>query len=147
MFKIISSRPTHCKQLHPRKPGYIGYCDACNYGAGGIWISGLKTIRPLVWRLQWPPDMVQAVQAKTITINDLEMAGVFIQFLILETLVPIRHTQAAIWCDNTSAVSWTNKMSSQRSLIGQQLARALALHLLVTEASQPSSSHVHISPR
>ena len=135
MFKIIASRPTHCKQLHPRSPDYIGYCDACNYGAGGIWISGIKTIRPIVWRIQWPPQVVEAIQSKKLTINDLEMAGVLLQFLVLEPLVPMRHTQTAVWCDNTSAVSWTNKMSSRRSLIGQQLARALALRLLATEAS------------
>ena len=99
----------------------MGYCDACKHGAGGVCMSGTKTIRPVVWRLKWPPDIVKLIEEGKLTINDLEMVGVLIQNLILENLVPMKHTHAATWCDNTSAVAWTGRFNSSKSRVGQQL--------------------------
>ena len=135
MFKVLGKEPIQCSQLVPGTPDYIGYCDACNYGAGGIWLSGSKTLRPLVWRIKWPPDIVQRIKDKHLTINDLEMAGLVFQYLLLEKLVDMPNTQSAVWCDNTSAVSWTVKMNSQKSVIGQQLTRILSLRMLVNKSS------------
>ena len=135
MFKILADRPTKCVQLTPGTPHYIGHSDACKHGAGGIWLSGLSPLRPLVWRFRWPPDVIAQVEAGTLSINDLEMAGLLLHYLLLEALVPMRHRQAAAWVDNTSAVSWCNKLSSSRSLVGQQLVRALAFRFLINESS------------
>ena len=136
IFKVLGDSPVQCQQLVPSEtPGYIGHCDACQCGAGGIWLSGSKTLRPIVWRVKWPPDIVELAKAGTLTINDLEMAGLLLQYLLLEQLVPMKHTHAVAWCDNTSAVSWTVKMSSNRSKVGQQLTRALALRMLVNKSS------------
>ena len=135
IFAEIGKRPTSCAQLIPSFPHFVGFCDACKHGAGGIWLSGSNTLRPVVWRFAWPPEVVQAMDSGLITINDLEMAGILLQFLVLEGLVPVHHIQSAVWCDNTSAVAWVTKMSSKRSAVGQQLARALALRLVVTQSS------------
>jgi hypothetical protein len=54
LFKVMSRVPTKCTQLVPGKPAYIGFSDACKYGAGGCWLSGHKALRPVVWRIQWP---------------------------------------------------------------------------------------------
>jgi hypothetical protein len=43
--------------------------------------------------------------------------------------------QTAVWCDNTSAVAWTAKMSSSKSKIGQQLTRALACRMITNKSS------------
>ena len=43
--------------------------------------------------------------------------------------------QTVVWCDNTSAVAWTVKMSSSKSVIGQQLTRALACRMLINHSS------------
>ena len=135
MFKVLGKEPVKCSQLVPGPPHYIGYCDACKYGAGGIWFSGSQTLRPIVWRLKWPPDIVKLTEQKRLTINDLEMAGLVLQYLLLEQLVPMANVHAAVWCDNTSAVSWTVRMSSSKSVIGQQLTRILALRMLVNKSS------------
>ena len=139
MFKLLSEHPVHCSQLVPQNPHYIGYCDACKHGAGGVWMSGTKTIRPIVWRIKWPPDIVKLTEKRPeeggLTINDLEMAGVLIQNLILENLVPMKHTHAATWCDNTSAVAWTGRLNSSKSRVGQQLTRALALQMIINQSS------------
>ena len=141
LLQQISSRPTHCKQLVPGTPGYLGYVDACKSGVGGAWLPGTNALHPVVWRFNWPAAVQEAVITDknpngTITINDLEMAGFVIQFLALEELVgPLTHQHIAVWCDNTSAVSWIRKMKSSKSAIGQRLARVLSLRMSIQEVS------------
>lgn len=135
IFKIIGHKPIQCSQLVPGEPSYIGHMNSCVYGTGGIWLSGLKTLRPVVWRLAWPQDIIDRYHQKLITINDLEMAGLLLHYLLLEQLVDMKGIHAAAWCDNTSAVSWTSKMSSNKSIIGQQLTRALAIRMIQNQSS------------
>ena len=135
MFKVVGRHPVHCKQLVPGEPGYIGFCDACKYGAGGVWISGNRMLHPFVWRFRFPPTVVARFEQGLLTINDLEMAGMLFAHLLLEQIVSIKHCRTACWCDNTSTVSWTGKMSSKKSKVGQQLTRALALRFCANEAS------------
>jgi hypothetical protein len=52
LSKVIATRPTHVHKLVSGLPSYIGYSDACNAGAGGVWISGAKNVRPTVWRVR-----------------------------------------------------------------------------------------------
>jgi hypothetical protein len=140
LLRESTSRPTHVRQLVPDLPSYIGFCDACKRGAGGVWISGNKNIQPVVWRLEWPPD----IQARLVswsnpqgdlTINDLEMAGLLLHYLVLELLVDLKHEHVAAWCDNTSTVSWARRMTSSKSKIGHRLVRALMMRINVNEAS------------
>ena len=135
LFTIMSTQPTHCLELVPGIPAYIGNVDACKYGVGGTWLSGSKTIAPIVWRFRWPPEVVEAFDDGLLTINDLEMAGILMHYILLEMLVPLWHIHVAIWCDNTSAVAWTAKLSSMCSTMGQQLARALALQICANQSS------------
>jgi len=134
-FKILGDHPVHCEQLIPGQPSYLGYCDACKYGAGGVWISGIHSLHPIVWRVAWPTTIIDRVSDGTLTINDLEMAGLLLQYLLLEQLVPMQHLHTAVWCDNTSAVAWTVKMSSNKSRVGQQLTRALASRMIINRSS------------
>ena len=140
LLRESTSRPTHVRELVPDLPAYIGFCNACKRGAGGVWISGSKNIRPAVWRVEWPAD----IQARLVswsnpqgdlTINDLEMAGLLLQHLVLEQLVPLKHEHVAAWCDNTSTVSWARRMTSSKSRIGHRLVRALMMRINVNEAS------------
>lgn len=139
LLRHMNTRPTHCRQLVPGAPGYIGYCDACKTGAGGVWISGTKHLPPTVWRVEWPKDIQDSLVTREnkegiVTVNDLEMAGVLLHTLVLEHLVKdLRHQHAAAWVDNTSAVSWATKMRSKRSRIGHRLVRAFSMRVCVTE--------------
>ena len=36
LLRIVASRPSHCCELIMSNPGYIGFCDASSFGAGGI---------------------------------------------------------------------------------------------------------------
>jgi hypothetical protein len=54
---MIGHRPTMCRELIPDTPDYIGYCDASKLGAGGAWLPGRRSLAPVVWRLEFPPDI------------------------------------------------------------------------------------------
>ena len=141
MLKMVANRPTKCAQLIPGWPNYVGFCDACKWGAGGVWLSGSDDLHPVMWRVKWPPDITKRLvspsnPAGDLTINDLEMAGLLLQQLVLEDIAPtLEHKHAATWCDNSSTVSWARRLSSKRSLVGQRLVRALSLRHVVTKCS------------
>jgi hypothetical protein len=44
---------TRMKKLVPGDDHYIGYCDACVAGAGGIWLSRDLNVQPIVWYVQF----------------------------------------------------------------------------------------------
>ena len=141
IMKLVANRPTHCSQLVPGWPHYVGYCDACRWGAGGVWLSGKDGLHPVVWRLRWPADISARFKSSSnpsgnITINDLEMAGLLLQYLVLEQITPsLENKHAAAWCDNASTVSWAKRLASTRSLLGQRLLRALCIRHAVTKSS------------
>ena len=135
IFRLLYENPVKCRQLLPGEPDYIGSSDACKYGAGGVWFGGLQKLHPIVWRVPWPQDIIDRVSANELSINDLEMAGLVLQYLLLEQVVPMKHVHAAAWCDNSSAVSWTVKMSSSKSAVGQLLTRTLALRMISNKSS------------
>ena len=141
IMKLVAQRPTKCSLLIPGWPDYIGFCDACKTGAGGVWLSGKSGIEPTVWRIQWPKDISDRLVSPSnptgdLTINDLEFAGLLLQYLVLEELQPdLAGKHAIAWCDNTSTVSWAKRLSCTRSLVGQRLLRALSIRHLVTRSS------------
>jgi hypothetical protein len=104
-----------------------------------VWLPGILFLLPIVWRVEWPQDIRDNVVSfmnptGTITNSDLKMAGMVIQYLVLEHLACLRHVHVAAWCNNTPTVSWTNKLSSSRSMVASRLARALALRIHANEA-------------
>jgi hypothetical protein len=113
-------------------PSYISYCDASKLGAGGVWLSGALHLSPIVWHVEWSPDIhANVVSFKNpsgaITNSDLEMAGMLLHFLVLEHVA---------WCDNSMPIiSWMNKLSSARSRVAGRLTRALAMRIHVNKAS------------
>ena len=140
-MKLVANRPTKCNLLIPGWPHFVGFCDACRWGAGGVWLSGKEAFHPTVWRVKWPADISQCLKSPSnpegdLTINDLEMAGLLLQYLVLEqNVASLANKHAAAWCDNTSTVSWARRLSSNRSLVGQRLVRALSIRHLVTRSS------------
>jgi hypothetical protein len=135
-MKVVANRPTKLEQLVPGWPHFVGFCDACKHGAGGIWLSGKDDIHPTVWRFRWPPSVVELFTSGALTVNDLEMGGLLLHYLVLEQITEtLVHKHAAAWCDNTSTVSWARRLSSSKSLAGQRLVRALSIRHLITCSS------------
>ena len=136
LLKLVANRPTRCTQLIPGWPHFVGFCDACKHGAGGVWLSGQIDIHPVVWRIPWPSDITSRYDDGRLSINDLEMAGLLLHYLTLEQLGhALDNTHAATWCDNTSAVSWVSHHMANSSLVAQQLLRALYLQHAANQSS------------
>jgi hypothetical protein len=142
LLQRISSRPTSVLELTAADPWFIGYVDASKQGVGGVWVSGTKTIKETVWKQEWP----QAIQdtfvsshntTGTISISDLEMAGVLLAWLVLENIspIPLQYSHIGIFCDNTPAVAWASRLASSKSLVANHLCRALALRVHTHRAS------------
>jgi hypothetical protein len=57
--------------------------------------------------------------------SDLEMAGLLVQWIVIEPLVDMKFEHAGAWCDNTPTISWATKLSSSKSMVAACLTRAL----------------------
>ena len=129
LFQEIANHPINVAQLVPRLPHIKGFTDACKYAAGGVWIIPLANgkNRYVYWSVAFPATVVSQFDSDLLSINDLEMAGVFLGWLALEHLLPsLQHAQAGLQCDNSSTVSWTKKFTA-RSFRAGHLLRALTL--------------------
>ena len=128
LLQHISSRPTHVLELVHKPSTYIGYVDACGFGAGGVWFSGSSSLKPTVWRITFPKFVIaNLVSSKNpqgfITNSDLEMAGLLCQWLVLECIAPqsLQYATAGMFSDNTPTVAWANKLSTSTSTIASYL--------------------------
>ena len=59
LMHLLSSRPTHVRELVPDMPHHAGYHDAAAEGAGGVWFSLCGDTPPVVWREPFPDDIAQ----------------------------------------------------------------------------------------
>ena len=144
LFNELANSPINVAQIVPRLPEKHGYTDSCKYAAGGVWILPIQGPhnRYIMWTVNFPPEIIQAFNNGSITINDLELAGVVLGWLVLEHLVPsLHHAQIGIKCDNSSTVSWARKFTA-RSLRAGHLLRALALRQQLCKAAPILVVHV-----
>jgi hypothetical protein len=150
VIRDLAHRPTHVSELVQGSLAHTGYCDASAFGAGGVWFGGDQDMDPIVWRVEWPPDITTAVVSDknpsgAITNSDLEMAGVLLHEAVLEShLGPaMKGVQIAIGCDNSPAVAWTTRMASRStSPIAFRLLKGLAMRQRCTRSAPPAIFHV-----
>ena len=148
MIGYLKQHPTSVLQLIVDSPWYIGYSDACKLGAGGIWCSGIKHLHPLLWQVEWPLDIQEALITDKnpkgyITINDLELAGIVLNWMALElTDLNLKYAHIATFCDNTSAVAWSYKMRTSKSVAAGKLLRLLGMRIHQRKASTVIPSHI-----
>ena len=143
LINDLAKRPTHISEIVPSDPHYIGHCDASGSGAGGVWFSGTRCMIPTVWRVQFPPDITAAVVSDSnptgsLTNSDLEMAGVLLHHLVLETIIRTKHCHSATLCDNTPSVAWVTRMAAKSSSpVAHRLLRGLALRQRLNKTALP----------
>jgi hypothetical protein len=151
VIRDLSHRPTHISELTQQILHYTGYCDASAWGAGGVWFGAKNPLSPIVWRVQWPKDITDAVVSDRnpkgrITNSDLEMAGVLLQETVLEARLghaAMQGVQMAIGSDNSPAVAWTTRMASRsQSPISYRLLKGFAMRQRTTRAAPPAVFHV-----
>ena len=152
LIRLMSSRPTHAKELIEHKPSYQGLVDASKWGVGGVWFGGTSTLEPFVWYIPWPQDIRDELCTSenrngSLAISDLELMGIFMHFLALEAKLnrmgrDLVHATVAIWCDNLPAVTWTYKFRTSTSAVASRILRALAVRLHVTRSALMSVDHI-----
>ena len=141
MIHYLQLHPTSVLQLIVEYPNYLGYSDACKIGAGGIWTSGTSPMDPILWQFEWPQDIQNNLvtstnRTGTITMNDLELAGATLNWLLLETLpICLKYKHIGIFCDNTSAVAWAQKLRTSKSAIAARLLRMIGMRIHARQAS------------
>ena len=139
----VMKEPTLAKELVPSSPDYVGLVDASGEGTGGVWLSEKSTLPATVWRLEWPAEVKDAFQRGQITINDLEMAGNLLGWLVLEGMgATIKHRHIALLNDNSSAVSWILGWAAHSKGPAGDLIIALALRQRVRRASPLTPAHL-----
>jgi hypothetical protein len=92
----------------PTTPDYIGYYNPSGFGAGGMWFVGQKKLGPIVWRIQWPIEITDALVSNknptgAITNSDLEMAGMVLHKAVLKSHLgsAMEAAHLVIGCNNS----------------------------------------------
>jgi len=80
--------------------------------------------------------------SRKITNLDLEMAGLLMHWLVLENIADLQHTHIATRCDNTPTVAWTTWLLATKAPMATHLICALALCMLVCQASPLTMFHL-----
>ena len=148
IIQYLKNNPTSVRQLVADFPHIIGYSDACKLGAGGVLTPGLEKFPYMVWQVEWPDDIKNRLVTDKnpkgdISMNDLELAGVVLTFLALESIHPdLQYKHIGTYCDNTSAVSWANKLRTSKSIPAARLLRMLGLRLLVSKTSSLTTLNI-----
>ena len=119
LLDLTVDDPSHICELVPEYlPHYYGTVDASGVGFGGVTLPCTKWIRPLVWRLEMPPDLHAAVQEGTLTMVDCEFAGYFIANCMLhDELEAMGQALAGMnshfLSDNSPTVGIVNRQASR----------------------------------
>jgi hypothetical protein len=130
LLRESSASPTRCRELASGWPDYIGVCDASSHGVGGVVFGETESCPPTVFRWEWSPEVKEAYHSKRITNSDLEMAGLLILWLVIESVCGnLREKHVALFSDNSPTVGWVHRLATRGSLVSAHLIRALALRL------------------
>ena len=141
LIRDLAKNPTPVKLLVSDLPNFILYTDSCKIGAGGVVTPGIDGIPYVVWQFEWPQDLqdrlvTQENPTGDLTINDFELAGMVLGWLVLEYLwenLSFKHI--GLFCDNTSAVAWAFKGSTSTSVAAGRLLRFLAIRQRLRQTS------------
>ena len=143
LIQHMTRVPTPIQLLVPDLPSIVKYTDACNIGAGGVIVPGSRMVPHIVWQFEWPDDIKQAKVLGTLTINDLELAGMVLGWLTIDALfTDLKFQHIGIFCDNTSAVAWLRKGSTTTSSAAAALLRFLHIRIRHRQASSFIPEHI-----
>ncbi len=133
LIRTAAKEPTHTRELVPGKPDYVGALDASGEGAGGVWLPAKSEMAPIVWRFEWPPEVIARLVTEDnpdgdLTNSDLEMCAELLGWLVLETCTTtLRWKHVGVWSDNSPTIAWTSRWASKRSAAANRLLRVLAI--------------------
>jgi len=147
LLPVAMKHPTPCKDLVPAPADFLGYCNAWQAGAGGVWFGLAKKLPPIIWRVEFSPEIHRQVVMQnnptgSISNLDLEMTGLLLQWIVLESVTKLAHAHVACWCDNTPTVAWATKLLSTKAIKAAQILRILALCMLHCCVSPLTMLHI-----
>jgi hypothetical protein len=131
-----------------REHDYFAHQDSCLKGAGGF-SAPLR----FWWALEWPKEIVTRAylprkDKHRISINLLEYAALIIGLagcIFFYESLPVEtrpaHPMILLWTDNSTAKSWTKKISGLKTPQGRSLARVFA-HLLMFSDVGIEAQHI-----
>jgi hypothetical protein len=140
--------PNACRSLVTAWPDNIGITDVSGSGLGGVILGENMGVTPTVFRLEWPKDISNNIISDSnpngaITNSDLEMAGLLMLWLVMESICPaLENAHVALFSDNSPTVHWVQRLAAKHSKIAIQLVRALALRLQLAKASPLTPLHI-----
>ena len=114
--------------------------NACKLGSGGVTTPGMTPVPYWVWKFKWPQEIQDkiitvATPTCTLTVNDLELAGLAIVWLVHENSCPyLQYKHISSFCDNTSAVSWAYKGITSTSTSSAHLLLLLYIQHIFHQA-------------
>ena len=109
----MTTRPICLAKLVHRSTSGMGYTDASEQGAGGVWIDANEDSTNFVWRANWPSDIVQQLVRFTnpggiITNSDLELAALVLHEAVFSSISTSPEWQTPTsGSNNTPEVAWT----------------------------------------
>ena len=130
-----ASQPHVSATIGGQTPSYIGYTDACKYGAGGLWCSGTVTLALFLWSIQWPREIQDKLVTADnlcgkITKNDLELTGALLGLLALEAWsVCLLFVHLAWLGKNMTSIAWDYLLCTSKSHIAEYILRFIWLQL------------------
>ena len=138
----FASSPSPVRLLIPQPPHFLQYTDACYLGCGGITSPGLAPLPHVVWQFPWPLEIKQLME-KSLSINDLELAGIVMGWLALEAVQKdLQFKHVGMFSDNSASVAWTQKGNSTSSIPAARLLRFLSLRQRTRQTSSIIPIHI-----
>ncbi len=148
LMHLLSSRPTHVRELVQDVSHHASYHDAAAEGAGGVWFSLCDDTPPVVWREEFPGDIAREVVSVDtpngrLTNLDLVLAAEVLAVGVALERMNSKHTPLGTLCNNTPTVSWVDRMASKsKSPTAGRLLRGLAFMLYCAQAGRLTTVHV-----
>jgi len=125
-----SDSSTRCRELVGGWPDYISVCDTSSHGVGGVIFGKNEPCIPTVFQWEWPQEIKDLYHEGIITNSDLEMAGLLLLWLVMESVCgSLREKRVALFSDNSITVGWVRRLATRGSMVSAYLIRALALRL------------------
>lgn len=150
LIRLLREQPTNVKELIQQPASYKGFVEASKWGVGGVWFGENELLEPLVWFLEWPKEIranlcTPSNPQGSITILDLELAGILLEFIVLKETLPeggLQHKSVNILCDNLPAFAGTHKLQTSTLEAAAKLLKALAIRLHATRLSLLNIEHI-----
>ena len=136
----IAERPTRIAELIPLPPSALGDHDTSGQGAGGVWFPsatiaprGAPTADPILWRLPWPKDIIDALITDsnphgTLNNSDLELAGGLLHLDAAAQNYDIHERTVLSRTDNLATLFWQRNGSVTSSKAHAYLLRLFGIH-------------------